>query len=458
MYSNTQNYIYLCILLQIMNEEQIIQILSSWNFWEKELPTGMPRIYCKAAQRYIKSKSNKIVVISGIRRSGKTTLARQIVKNMIDRSFGTKNTLVINFEEPAFAESLDLSLLSKVYESYKHVLEPDRIPLIILDEIQEIPKWEKFVRSLQEKNEARIIITGSSSALLSGEFASVLTGRTVEINMHPLSFMEFLEFSDIEFEKKVDKVLKKSKIQKMLKQYMEFGSFPEVALETNTILKFEITRKIFDDIIFKDVVKRWSIKNIGKLESVSRYYISNVSSPITFNRISKFLNIPVKTVENYSKYLEKSGLIFFVYRFSFTLKEQENSPRKIYSIDTGIVNSTGFRFQENYGPLIENIVALHLRIKKYLENPLMEFYYYKDYAQNEVDFVIKNGLKISQLIQVCYLIDNQNTKERELKSLIKASKELKCDNLLIITWDYEAKEIYKKMEIDFMPLWKWLLN
>ena len=239
---------------------------------------------------------------------------------------------------------------------------------------------------------------------------------------------------------------------------MEFGCFPEIALETNTILKFEITRKIFDDIIFKDVLKRWSIKNIGKLESVSRYYISNVSSPITFNRISKFLNIPVKTVENYSKHLEKSGLIFFVYRFSFTLKEQENSPRKIYSIDTGIVNSTGFRFQENYGPLIENIVALHLRIKKYLENPLMEFYYYKDYAQNEVDFVIKNGLKISQLIQVCYLIDNQNTKERELKSLIKASKELKCDNLLIITWDYEAKEIYKKTEIDFMPLWKWLLN
>lgn len=88
----------------------------------------------------------------------------------------------------------------------------------------------------------------------------------------------------------------------------------------------------------------------------------------------------------------------------------------------------------------------------------MEFYYYKDYAQNEVDFVIKDGLKISQLIQVCYLIDNQNTKERELKSLIKASKELKCDNLLIITWDYEAKEIYKKREIDFMPLWKWLLN
>jgi len=298
-----------------MNESQIIQTLSGWNFWDRQLPTGKPRVYCKTARRYIKSKSNKIVVISGIRRSGKTTLARQTVKTMLDKGLDVKNTLIINFEEPAFAETLNLNLLIKVYESYRNILEPDRTPVIVLDEIQEIPKWEKFVRSLQEKNEAKLIVTGSSSALLSGEFATVLTGRTVEINMHPLSFSEYLAFFDMEFKTKADFILKKNQVLKMLRQYMEFGGFPEIALETDDILKSEITRKIYDDILFKDIVKRWSIKNIDKLETVSRYYTSNISSPITFNRISKFLNIPVKTVEIYSKYIEKSDLIFFVKRF-----------------------------------------------------------------------------------------------------------------------------------------------
>jgi len=172
--------------------------------------------------------------------------------------------LIINFEEQAFAETLDFNLLIKVYESYRNILEPDRTPVIILDEIQEIPKWEKFVRSLQEKNEARIIVTGSSSALLSGEFATVLTGRTVEINMHPLSFNEYFAFFGLQFKKKADLILKKKQVLKMLRQYMEFGGFPEIALEINDTLKSEITRKIYDDILFKDIVKRWSIKNIEK--------------------------------------------------------------------------------------------------------------------------------------------------------------------------------------------------
>jgi len=147
-----------------------------------------------------------------------------------------------------------------------------------------------------------------------------------------------------------------------------------------------------------------------------------------------------------------------VKRFSFSVKKQENSPRKVYSIDTGIVNSTGFRFQDNHGHLMENIVAVHLRIKKFLEAPLMDVYYYKDYSQNEVDFVVKDGLKVSQLMQVCYNIENPDTKERELRSLIKASRELKCDDLAIITWDYEAKEEFKSKNISYIPLWKWLLG
>ena len=163
------------------------------------------------------------------------------------------------------------------------------------------------------------------------------------------------------------------------------------------------------------------------------------------------MGIPVKTVERYSKYIESSRMILFVKRFSFSVKEQENSPRKVYSIDTGLSNTVGFRFLENYGRIIENLVAVELLRRG------KEIFYYKSQDQKEVDFVVKEGLKVKELIQVCYDLD-VNTKEREVKALVKASKELGCNSLLVITWDHEAKEEFKEKKIEFRPLWKWLLN
>lgn len=440
-----------------MRKEEIISALSKWNFWTDKPETGKERFQLQQGLKYLGSKSNKIIVISGVRRSGKTVLTRQIVNRLIEERQDALSTLIINFEEPLFSEELDLKFLQNTYDAYIEIMQPSMQPVIILDEIQEVPKWEKFVRSLQEMNEARIIVTGSSSALMSGEFSTVLTGRTLEICMLPLSFKEMLDFCGMELNTPRDIILKKDEIIRNLKIYEEFGGFPEVVIETDDELKFTITRMIYEDILFKDIVKRWSIRKIDKLEFLGAYYITNISSPITFNKISKFLKIPVKTVESYSKYLEASNLLFFIKRFSFSLKEQENSPRKVYSIDTGLANSAGFRFQVNYGKFIENTVATQL-LRKKLGNPLIDVYYWKDYQHREVDFVLKEGLKVKQLIQVCYDIDNPDTKERELKAIEKASKELECDNLLVITWDYEGEEEYKEKVIEYTPLWKWLLN
>lgn len=440
-----------------MRKEEIISALSKWNFWTDKPETGKERFQLQQGLKYLGSKSNKIIVISGVRRSGKTVLTRQIVNRLIEERQDALSTLIINFEEPLFSEELDLKFLQNTYDAYIEIMQPSMQPVIILDEIQEVPKWEKFVRSLQEMNEARIIVTGSSSALMSGEFSTVLTGRTLEICMLPLSFKEMLDFCGMELNTPRDIILKKDEIIRNLKIYEEFGGFPEVVIETDDELKFTIIRMIYEDILFKDIVKRWSIRKIDKLEFLGAYYITNISSPITFNKISKFLKIPVKTVESYSKYLEASNLLFFIKRFSFSLKEQENSPRKVYSIDTGLANSAGFRFQVNYGKFIENTVAAQL-LRKKLGNPLIDVYYWKDYQHREVDFVLKEGLKVKQLIQVCYDIDNPDTKERELKAIEKASKELECDNLLVITWDYEGEEEYKEKVIEYTPLWKWLLN
>lgn len=457
MHCNTQNLIYSCVIIQTMLKDAIIAVLSRWNFWTNIPETGKERSQLQQALKYLGSKANKVVVISGVRRSGKTVLTRQVVKRLIEEGHDEKSTLIINFEDPSFSEEFDLKHLQSTYEAYLEIMQPSMQPVVILDEIQEIPKWEKFVRSLQERNEARIIVTGSSSALMSGEFSTVLTGRTLEINMYPLSFREFLDFSGMELGTPSDIILQKDEIIRNLKGYEESGGFPEVVIETSSELKFLILRKIYEDILYKDIVKRWSVRSIDKLEFLGTYYLTNISSPITFNRISKFIKMPVKTVETYSKYLEASNLVFFIKRFSFSLKEQENSPRKVYSIDTGLANSIGFRFQANYGKFIENTVAAQL-LRKRSDNPFIDVYYWKDYQHWEVDFVVKEGLGVRQLIQVCYDIDNFNTKERELKAILKASKELECDNLLVITWDHEGEEDLKGKKIEFVPLWKWLLG
>ncbi|MEM7825948.1 MAG: ATP-binding protein, partial [Candidatus Aenigmatarchaeota archaeon] len=229
------------------------------------------------------------------------------------------------------------------------------------------------------------------------------------------------------------------------------GGFPEVALEEKKEMRIAILKKIKEDVVLKDVVRRFKIKEVEKLELLTNFYISNIASPITFNKISKFLKLPVKTVEKYSKNLETSNLLFFVKRFSFSLKEQENSPRKVYLVDNGIFTASAFKISENYGKMLENLVAVELKRRE------KEVYYYKS-NEKEVDFVVKNGRDVEMLIQACYDVGGYGVKEREVKSLIKASDELKCKNLLVITWDYEDEIKFKNKKIVFKPLWKWLLE
>ncbi len=168
------------------------------------------------------------------------------------------------------------------------------------------------------------------------------------------------------------------------------------------------------------------------------------------------MNITADTIESFSSYLKNAFLIFFISKFSFSVKNQQKAPRKVYSMDVGLSNAVGFRFSENIGKIAENIVAVELK-RKQSRDLLTEIYYWKDYQQNEVDFVIKEGLKIKELVQVCWDISSVETRKRETRALLKASKELKCNNLLIITGEYEDEEKVGNKKIRYTPLWKWLL-
>ncbi len=436
-----------------MEKSEIIEILSEWNFWEEDRETGIPR------EDYVneilnKLRLDKVISVIGIRRSGKSTILKQVVKKLIENN-KRENTLIVNLEERRWLK-LDLEFLNKAYESYREIIKPENKPYLFLDEVQKLREWERFVRSLNEKKETNVVITGSSSQLMSRELSTLLTGRTLELEIFPLSLREFLKFRGIQIENEKDTLFNAGKIKTLSREYLEFGGFPEITLTENTSYKKEILGKYFDDIISKDVVERFKIRNPEKIEVLAKYYLTNISSPHTFNSISRFLKIPVETISRYSNYLEISRLTFHLNRFSFSVKEQENSPRKIYSIDTGISNAVGFRFSKSLGKIAENLVFLELQRRK-MKSKNLEIFYWKDPQQREVDFLLKEDQNIKELIQVCWDITNQKTKERELKSLLKAMKTLNREKGLIITEDFEGEEKIKEKKIIYKPLWKWLL-
>jgi len=435
-----------------MEKEEILKILEDWNFWKKELETGVKRSsYLEKLNRLLLNE--QIIVITGARRSGKSFIMRQLAKDLMKKGVDKTQILMINFEDPRFTR-LNVSLLQKIYETYLEFLSPQGRPYIFLDEIQEVAKWEKWVLTMQELKKAQIILSGSNAKLLSREFSSLLSGRHLDLIVSPLSFREFLEFKNLKIKDKLDIVSHEIKIKSFLQDYWENGSFPEAVLKEN---KKEILLTYFNDLLEKDLIKRYKIRKGEKLKEVVKFYFSNNSSLITFNSLEKSLGISADTIEKFSGYLENIYFIFFVKRFSFKVKEQEKSPRKVYGIDSGLVNTVGFKFSQNLGRTAENIVFLKF-LREKDQNPDLEIFYWKDKQHREVDFLLKEGKTIKSIYQTCWDLTDPKTKNREVKSLLKAMKELKLKEGFILNKDFAGEAEERGMKIIYLPLWKFLLS
>jgi len=387
-------------------------------------------------KRFIRIKHN--IIITGIRRCGKSVFLSQIINNFFDKYY------YINFEDERLAD-FELKDFNKLYEVCIGLFGSSKT--FFLDEVQNINGWEKWVRRMYEDN-FRYFITGSNAALLSKEFATSLTGRHLQFSIFPFSFREFLELRS--FYLKEDDIYateRRALIMKYFSDYLTNGGFPEY-LKYN---KIEILQEYFNDIIQRDIVERYNIKNIRQLKELARYLITNTGNLTTYNQLKKLTEIKsVNTAINYVYYLENAYLLFKVPYFSYSLKKQFANPFKTYTIDVGLRNAISFKFSKDIGRIYETAAAIELKRRN------KEIYYWKNQQHEEVDFVVKD--KHNQLIQVCYDIEDINTKEREVKALLKAGKELNCNNLLIITSDYEGEEKIKGKKIKFMPLWKWMLE
>jgi hypothetical protein len=430
--------------------EKILKtILYEWK--ERKLPKIIRRE--KDLNEYLRVKPQKIIAITGFRRVGKTYLIFQLIKELLDKK-DREEVIYVNFEDeriPLRTEILT-NLLPIVKQTFQKFPET-----LFLDEIQEIPGWSKWTRRIYDQESARIFITGSSSKMSSREIPTELRGRCLEIKISPLSFKEFLRFKNIKIDFKTApySANEKAKVSKALEEYLLYGGMPEVVL-TSVERKIEILQGYYKTVIRKDIAERFKIKNEEGLKALSLLILNSTSYSITklYNTL-KSLNYKIgkTTLLNYLSYIENSYFMESVFIFSYKIKDQLQHPRKIYFIDNGFITALSTKFSKDFGRLYENLVFQELKRRADYQT---EIFYWKNKANREVDFVLKKQSKITRLIQVCYDIDDPITRDREIKALLMASKDLKCNDLMIINQDIEKIEKIKMKEIKFVPLWKWL--
>jgi len=380
-----------------------------------------------------------IKVITGVRRSGKSIFSHLSLRG--------ENYAYVNFDDERIVgiEAKDLNTLLEVL----HEIYGD-FDFILLDEIQNIAGWELFANRLMRQG-YNLIITGSNSSLLSRELATHLTGRCVSFEMYPFSFREYLKYFDIKV-RETPTTREIGILNHHLSKYINIGGFPEVyKVSSRTIY----LRELYDMIISRDVVGRYKVKFVRDLKEMAFYLISNFSSRISYNKLKNIFRVKsVHTIKNYISYLEDTYMLFQLFPFSWKVKYQLMQVKKVYSIDTGLIEALSPGSSKNLGRIMENVVAVNILRREPREN----VFFYLTPRHEEVDFVIREGMKIKQLIQVTHASGRDEIERREIKSLVKASNEFGCKDLVIITWDYEDEMNIDGKTIKCIPLWKWLLS
>ena len=382
-------------------------------------------------------QSPMIKLITGPRRVGKSVFALLALKNT--------NFAYLNFDDNQllsnWSEDIAMQTLNDVYPDFQYLL---------LDEVQNLPNWDLWVTTLYRRG-YNLIITGSNARMLSQEMATVLTGRYIPIAMYPFSLPETLQWYDIVPTNIPSE--KQAKVLSLQDDYLRLGGYPEI-VKTRALAQSYLST-LYDSILLKDVAKRHKIRNTEQLYNLAGYLLANFCNLITANDITTEFGLKsVTTTQKFLNYLHEPYLFFYLQRFNNKLKVMKKAARKVYVVDNGFVSTTAFNLSENLGRLLENQVFIELIRKGYdTENTL---FYYRSRNDKEVDFVIRKGIKVEKLIQVCYDLTSEKTRRREIDALIEVAGELKCQTLQIIS--YQQREVIeeKGFTIQVIPFMEWL--
>jgi hypothetical protein len=433
--------------MQELTKLGIMEILNDWNYWHRDFEKYVPRTeYLKKIRSF--RRSGEIIILSGIRRSGKSTLLKLEMEDLA-HDVEKKELLFINFEDPRFSDNLNTKTLDRIFEAYRENINPDGEVYLFLDEVQNVDRWEKWVRTAHELKKAKIYITGSSSKLLSGEIATSISGRYLQIEVYPLTFREFLAFNAVECRDIGDYSANRIAINRLFTEYLRYGGFPRIA-SVDEDLKKEELMSYFHTILLKDIVARYRLRNYDMLKKLVEYLLTNDTKQNSIHSVSSALKYNYDTVNDYIGYLKEVYMFFEVRAFNYSLKKQLVSDIKYYAIDTGFVNAVSFSFSENIGRLYENVVYNELLRRG-------KTIFFQNENDHECDFIEKEGTCITGAYQVCYEINEKNV-EREITGLFMACKKFGLNVGYIIT-ESALKRIKKDgVEIRIIPITGFLLG
>jgi len=420
-----------------MDRENLRSLLIEQNEEIKTRDQGYEREVLSDIESKIDLKH--ILVITGPRRAGKSTLLVQMMNNYLDQD----SFYYLNFDDERLID-FTVEDFNRLYELF--IEEYGERDILIFDEIQNIENWEMFVTRMYE-NGKKLIITGSNAKMLSQELSTRLTGRYIDVELYPFSFIEFLRAKDVEIkDKDVHITEKRAVIRNLFDEYLKTGGFPENVVYDEP----EILQNLYKGIVTKDIITRHNIKKQKTFREIALHLLSNISKPFTYNSIKNNYGInSVHTAKNYVEHLEESFLMFELSRYSPSFKKQRTRPKKIYCVDTGIPHSVSFRFSEDLGRTLENAVFIELKRRG------SELYYHKD--KKECDFLVRDGTEITDAIQVTTNLKKDN-EEREVGGLIEACEKYSLEEGLILTMDEESEFEKNGKKIKVYPIWKWFLR
>lgn len=403
-------------------------------FWRHD--TGVERSRLAEIERA--AQLPHAVIISGLRRVGKSTLLAQFAHRI-----GEDLLYYVNFEDDRFI-GFQAEDANDLYQALLELFGERRI--FMIDEVQNIPGWEHFVRRFMDMG-FKFYITGSNASLLSRELGTRLTGRYVPVELFPFSFIEFLRFRGYAVPDRTRlTTVDIAQLQRYLDEYLHLGGIPEP-------LKYPelpLLRTLYDDVLYRDIATRYRLEEVRALKELAFYLMSNPTSQISFNKLKEQFRLgSVNTIKNYIEYLENSWLIFTLNVFDYSVKRQQIAAKKIYTIDTGLSNTVGFNFSPNTGKLLENLVFLALR------RATREIYYYTTPSGYEVDFYLPES---RQLIQVVQNMDHHPTREREIRALVDAMGALNLSTGLILTDSNTERLVENGLSIEIRSLAEWLLE
>lgn len=382
--------------------------------------------------------SPEVLVISGIRRCGKSVLLQQIRAEQSEKDY------YLNFDDERLI-NFKVEDFQTLYETFIELFGEQRT--FYFDEIQNIVGWERFVRRLYDVG-CKVFITGSNANMLSKELGTHLTGRYDEIELYPFSFGEYLQLKQAYPKgKELYSTVGRSSLMKHLNEYIVTGGFPRYVVSQNQ----NYLSTLYENIIYKDVITRNKLNNERELLELVYYLASNATKRCSYSSLSKIIGVKhSETVKNYIAYIENTFLITQITKFDYLLKNQMASPKKIYFVDNAIIRKIGFNATDNSGQLIENLVFVELKRRG------AEVYYHA--GTIECDFIIREGVHIVAAYQVSRSLTDEKTKQREISGLLDALRTYNLPVGIILTLDEEETISIEGKEIKIIPLLKWLLG